>query len=273
MLIKQTLKKWFTLVELIVVITILAVLGTIAFVSFQKGWEKAEKVATKTALQSYASALNFYKQEAGFLPKITKSNWEDDLPNWKIGYLTSKSSLAAKLEWAKTDTAWKYVINGDPVYYAVDASWQYYALWAKYKENGSDKVMIETNYPIDSRKATLFWKYDWTNWTTFIDWSDWPNSSSTAIQNDIDSGISDVVGLAYAIKQADGTTRLYLSKPYPSLVTNPAMTVVAWTAIADTVYETSDSTLTVDSDIIIKNTDNSSFTPIDLTIKVQGTSF
>lgn len=263
-MLKNTLKKWFTLVELIVVITILAVLATIAFVAFQGGGEKAEKVSTKTTLQAYASALNFYKQEAGKLPAAwNETTWKTDLANWKIGFLSSQSSLAAKLEGAKTDAIWRYIVNSTPVYYAVDASGQYYALWARYTEAGTPKIMVVTNYPADATKATLLWKTDGGTWSANL------NQNSPLIPGSDNDTSKNVAWLAYAVKQSDGSTRLFLSKEQAALTTVPAMTVVTWTPIANTVYETT-STLAIDSDITIATAGNTAFTSTDLTIKVQG---
>lgn len=67
-LIKSKSKKWFTLVELIIVITILAILATIAFVSFQ-GYTKNTRDATRLAsMNSMSKWLEIYLVKNSTLP-------------------------------------------------------------------------------------------------------------------------------------------------------------------------------------------------------------
>ncbi len=71
---KQRIKA-FTLVELIVVITILAILGTIAFISLQWYSKDARDSTRISDMSTMKSALELYNLDAGKYPVPT--NWED----------------------------------------------------------------------------------------------------------------------------------------------------------------------------------------------------
>ena len=74
----KTLKKWFTLVELIVVITILAILGTIAFISLQGYSADARNTKRSSDLASIQSAISTaVTQGASVLSYATNDNTND----------------------------------------------------------------------------------------------------------------------------------------------------------------------------------------------------
>ena len=68
-------RKWFTLVELIVVITILAILWTIAFLSFQWYTKSSRDTVRINDINLLISALELYKVKTWELPEPTDP-WE-----------------------------------------------------------------------------------------------------------------------------------------------------------------------------------------------------
>lgn len=65
--------RWFTLVELIVTITILAILATIWFVSFQGYWVSARDSVRLSDISNIDKALNYFEAENQYFPEPT--NW------------------------------------------------------------------------------------------------------------------------------------------------------------------------------------------------------
>lgn len=66
-------KKWFTLVELIVVITIIAILWTISFVSFQNYASTARDAKVISDLNNMNKKIALFKIETGFVPEPDNS--------------------------------------------------------------------------------------------------------------------------------------------------------------------------------------------------------
>ena len=191
---KTMLKKWFTLVELIVVITILAILGTIAFTAFDGMGGKAETVAAKTSLQQFAANLDSYKNANGKLPAAYDADNVDPINGsgnngyGKIGVLGNKSSFAATMKDATVDDNGVFVIGGRKIFYAVDAQGEYYALGTMV----NDKLVINSNYPIyDADKTNLF----------------------GLVKGSINApNVTDVVAnLIRAENQIDGTTKVFFA--------------------------------------------------------------
>lgn len=61
-------KKWFTLVELVVTVTILAIISTIGFVSYSSYLWDARDSQRKSDLSQVSSALKVYKQKRWYYP-------------------------------------------------------------------------------------------------------------------------------------------------------------------------------------------------------------
>ena len=190
---KTILKKGFTLVELIVVITILAILGSIAFVSISGAGGGAKKAAAESTLNSYASALNYYKNEAGKLPKAVDATNSGSISAGRIGKFGNNSSIAAKLDNAEVNSKGIFTINGREVFYATDAKAQYYALGVKLDNGDTETWKIKTNFPIvNPTTATLLGVTE----------------GSASAEPSVDTPVKELI---YAVKQANGDTKIFLS--------------------------------------------------------------
>ena len=130
---KKINNKAFTLVELLVVITIIAILWVVAYTQFGWATDKAKSAAKMQNANSIAQALSMYKQEKGFYPwPATYNNkniwWYDSTQNAKktceIG-LTSDGDW--KLTWSITTTKCWWKIS--------DSAWT--IIWAKWTFNYS----------------------------------------------------------------------------------------------------------------------------------------
>ena len=161
--------KWFTLVELIVVITILSILWAIAYIALNwVSWE-VQNTAKKKSLNEISKQLDI-RSINHWLPNPVDAEW-NKTEHWVIWYLTNKNSL-----WVQnldSDENWISTVLWQKIFYTTDATWTYYALWilwqAIYAYNpimpsaNADEwklAIIETNYPVDKNKFSLLWVYN-----------------------------------------------------------------------------------------------------------------
>ncbi len=80
----------FTLVELLLVIAILGILGTVVVVNFSGAGDDARKAATLTSINSISQAVEIYRMKTGRIPKSLDDltvGINDDEPLLKAGAL------------------------------------------------------------------------------------------------------------------------------------------------------------------------------------------
>jgi len=151
--------KGFTLVELIVVITILAILGTIAFISLQGYSQDAKNSKVSSDLGTLASAIEIANTKG----EVTISGLLDNakntgalLPSGKFGSgaYDITDGTNAWIGWVAFDSLnqngadFKDNEGRDYVYaYAASGSIAYYQIAGQIRENsGTDKVYVKGNY-------------------------------------------------------------------------------------------------------------------------------
>src|SRR5436190_672523 len=66
-------RQAFTLVEMLVVISVIIILAGILLPAINKAYKKAQRTATANDLQAIASALEAYKQDFGDYPRVVRS--------------------------------------------------------------------------------------------------------------------------------------------------------------------------------------------------------
>lgn len=144
-------KKWFTLVELIIVITILAILATIAFVSFQNYTKDARDGNRTATLTQLEKGLELYSIKTGNYPTPENlyASWyintDTLLEVWYI-----KDSISRSINFFKTPTD---PVSGDNYVYWVSHDKTYYQI-ATTLENLQAKVV--GNYKWIIRKWDIF---------------------------------------------------------------------------------------------------------------------
>lgn len=120
--------KGFTLVELLVVITILAIISVVAYQSFWWATDKAISWRKMTDVSTIETALQQYKVEKKFYPPV----WEYDSSNnmwwynsWTIA--NPSNTLVVKYSWNEIENilswSWGWKIYG---------SWSVWQIWAKW---------------------------------------------------------------------------------------------------------------------------------------------
>lgn len=80
----------FTLVELLLVITILGILGTVVVVNFASAGDDARKATTLTSINAISQACEVYRMKTGRLPRSIEdltTGINDDEPLLKAGAL------------------------------------------------------------------------------------------------------------------------------------------------------------------------------------------
>ena len=77
-------KKWFTLVELIIVVTILAILATIAFLTLWKYPLQARDTLRISDLKSIEKSLEIYKVKTWELPEPDSIDWQKVFWEWVL---------------------------------------------------------------------------------------------------------------------------------------------------------------------------------------------
>ena len=83
-------RKGFTLVELLLVITILGILGTVVVVNFASAGDDARKATTLTSINAITQACDIYRMKTGRVPRNLEdltNGINDDEPLLKAGAL------------------------------------------------------------------------------------------------------------------------------------------------------------------------------------------
>lgn len=154
-------KKWFTLVELIIVITILAILGTIWFVSFQ--WYTAD--ARNTKRTSDLSSLQWALE--------AKRAWTSLSLVWFVDSTTS-----SKITDPNMSIAWQIVASSWTLYNAWIMNFALLGIWA---ESFKDPNWFDYSFGATSLKN---WQYqfaatlEWEQPTAIVKW-DYKNRTAT----------------------------------------------------------------------------------------------
>ncbi len=159
---------WFTLVELLTVVTIMSILRTISFIYFTSyvSWSRDSKRIVD--IKSVSTALEvYYKKNNGIYPKpssfiITSYTWSD-WSNTPYSYL-----------WYIKDNVWlsfnKVPIDpttGDNYFYAITVDGKFYELACTLEQYPDKQVTYKSNI-----LSKTFATDVWTTWDfTYIEWN------------------------------------------------------------------------------------------------------
>ena len=143
----------FTLVELIVVITILAILGTIAFISLQWYSAQSRDAVRLSDLSSIKSWLELYNLDAGMYPSpndetVITYSWAVAWTQWTFWDQAKKN--IDKLDKVPTDplTDKKYVYSTNSTRYEFQLAWA--MEWDEISMNNEKWIM--NNYWISNMR-------------------------------------------------------------------------------------------------------------------------
>lgn len=170
---KNNYLKWFTIVELIVVILVLAILWTIAFVSLQWYSKDARDSTRLTDLKTISKTLELYKIRDGVYP--LPENWTEITFSWAevwtqgIFWEQTRKDLS---RYAIISTAPKDPLTLNHFTYSVLNTRTEYELWAILEWWIVKFIPISTTYAWeDLATAYIKWDYNWlvakvSTWTT-----------------------------------------------------------------------------------------------------------
>ena len=128
---KKFNNKWFSLVELLVVITILAIISVVAYQNFWGATDKAIASRKKTDISTIETALQQFKSEKNYYPMPQDYNWTSNLW-WYNSWATATPSDKIKVTYKDQEIA--SIITTDTNWWGkVYASWSAtIQVWAKW---------------------------------------------------------------------------------------------------------------------------------------------
>lgn len=154
---KNTQLKWFSFVEILMIITILALISVVAYTSFGVRQDKAINTKVQSEVTSLANALLLAKQENNELPQPQWNrnffaedtsyvhNYEDDETFWVHGFITHNTLAKKYID----------IVPVDP------RTGSFYGYW---KTKGSEMYEIAwVVWESDSPKTFVTWDYDAEN--------------------------------------------------------------------------------------------------------------
>lgn len=184
---KRSIKSWFTLVELIVVITILAILWTIAFISFQWYSRNARDWVRTSDITNITKALELYISE----------KWSYPLPSNFVSILYSWATV-----WNQWNV-WDSLITNiqtinkkplDPVFsneytYSVNSFKNEFQLWSilEWDSVSSNFLINKTYASLDLPITYIKWNYNWKILIANTWWYDYVFSVPSILSSDLSS--------------------------------------------------------------------------------------
>jgi prepilin-type N-terminal cleavage/methylation domain-containing protein len=193
-------KKAFTLVELLVVITIIAILWVVAYTQFGWATDKAKTSTKISNINTISQALSMYKTEKWFYPKpAIKSSTNN------IWWYDSSAPDAKKtcVTWLSSDSDWKLIwsITNISCWWVVkDSSWnQIWAKWTLAYSWAIKKYLKKDAYDNQIWDLELSWtkliEY-WIGRFPYATYAKW-------INNNDKNGLA--YNMAYTIRESDWT--------------------------------------------------------------------
>jgi len=151
-------KKAFTLVELIVVITILAVLWTIWFISLQWFASNARDSARTSDLNTIAKSLDFYKISSGRFPDPTDPiniTFSGSLVWQQWTFWDDTRRVSQRISEVPTDP-----LTQTPYTYSVTNNGQEYQLWSLSESTVAFSPVISSTYANNGFFVKHKWNYN-----------------------------------------------------------------------------------------------------------------
>jgi len=187
-------KKAFTLVELIVVITILAILGTISFITYSWHTTNVRDSARISDLWNIHKVISVYEVINWTYPPVT--DWVEIYHDWDILF-------TQWVFWKDTISKMWWIINQAPVDiitwrpYSYSLSWNrinFQVWWYIEWDQLSRSIVPTANASTEFWKAILQWNYNW-QFISIINWENVKIVASPSITlNDLsDNDFSNIV--------------------------------------------------------------------------------
>lgn len=177
---KKTWKKWFTLVELVVVMIILATLSVIWIVSYTSNLGTSRNATRKLDLTSLSSALSKFQQEKWNFPMpgswsvFNITYWPSDIVayQWKMNNKVPLSTIDKIPYDPKIDIPYTYSITKNKQEFQLAASFEWLDEWDKTKavvlwnyssvsRNILPTILVANTWAIDIKSDNTKFIFDW----------------------------------------------------------------------------------------------------------------
>lgn len=166
---RKSIFSWFTLAELIIVITILVILSTIWFVSFQsfnKDARDSQRLATLNNLETW---LSLYNLKTSLFPEPDNIYWTWNINNQVLSYVWEFwESVSKKLGVSKVPKDPLSDVNY--VYWTTSDYKSYQISWILESHNYTKTNLVNNAYADWILKAKVTWNYK--NFLKYNSWSE-----------------------------------------------------------------------------------------------------
>lgn len=188
------IRRWFTLVELIVVITILAILWTIAFVTLQS-WTKSSRNSVRISdLNTIGHWLEIFVATHARYPS----------PTWAVSVTYSGANVWEQGSFGYDSNKWLNSLNTIPVdpllwtqyAYSVTSIWWEYELWGVLESGTliSGNILYNQAFAEEWFKSTKQWNYNGSVLRTSTGGYDYILGVPTILASDTsDTNILDII--------------------------------------------------------------------------------
>jgi len=157
-------KKWFSLVEILIWITIMWIMWSVVFPIVSQYQDKAELAAKATIIKTISDSLSKSIEEGWAIPQPVWADWKN-IDYWTIWYLPWRWVVSQLVRDLKLNDEWIVITNWSlfnwdtKVYYATDAWQKFFAVGLSYKDPDTKETrfLVNTNFPTAKTDATLFW--------------------------------------------------------------------------------------------------------------------
>ena len=191
----KNIKKAFTLVELLVVITILSILSVVAYQSFGWATDKANNVTKKSNITTLWNTLELFQTDKHYYPMPQASSttnlwwynsWTTATPSNTIRVTYNDQEIASIVSWnGWWRINWTWSLSASQIWakWVIWLNWSFNKKYLKkdiYDTQLWDIKLTDTNqkmidywigkyvYAVYSRAATAAnWNISWSKWTYF----------------------------------------------------------------------------------------------------------
>jgi len=157
-------KKALTLVELIVVTTILLILWTMAFLYYQSYTDNTRDSTRVFDTSKLQKSLELYKSSSWKFPEPT--NWVDVTYSWAVAWTQWTLWIKTRIEFWKKTNVWNFIdpLTKNEYTYSVTNDRLEYQLWIALEvDDKKDSFLIwnRTYASKSSLRTHIVWNYNW----------------------------------------------------------------------------------------------------------------
>ncbi len=165
---KKNNKLWFTLVELLVVITILAIISVVAYQNFGWAVDKAVWGRKISDVSTIETALQQYKSDKNYYPAVDTFSWDTNVWGYDASKMATPSNIItvsynwSALSWV-TSANWWWKVFGTSTW-SNPITWK--QIWAKWTIS---QITLWKKYLSKDLYDPELWDLTLNDWTKVIE--------------------------------------------------------------------------------------------------------